>query len=159
MNRRLLNLSNLKKNLWNEKKKKKKADIESAKALNCARAAAEYFRRLQALEDVGPRYKSEHYPSDKERIAYIEQIADERNEPPITKVDWKACIQDKLQKGVIELREGRTIFRKSPLTVGKGAYTAAGSTIPNDVPPNALAFGHARQANKEGCAQKLPPKL
>ncbi len=47
----------------------------------------------------------------------------------------------------------------APLTVGEGAYTAAGSTIPNNVPPHALAFGRARQVNKEGYAQKLRANL
>lgn len=47
----------------------------------------------------------------------------------------------------------------APVTVGKGAYTAAGSTIPNDVPPGSVAFGRARQVNKEEYAQKLRAKL
>ncbi len=120
-----------------QKEEEKKADIAAAKALNCARATAENFRLWKALEDFGAKLDTQYHPSPKERIEYLEGIADEQNEPPVTKVDWKACIQDKLQKGVIELREGRTIFRKLPLTVGEDAYTAAGSTIPNDIPPNA----------------------
>lgn len=43
----------------------------------------------------------------------------------------------------------------APVTVGKRAMTAAGSTITNDVPDNALAFGRTRQENKEGYAQEL----
>lgn len=38
----------------------------------------------------------------------------------------------------------------APVKVGKGAYTAAGSTITDDVPENALAIARARQINKEG---------
>ena len=37
----------------------------------------------------------------------------------------------------------------APVTVGKGAYTAAGSTINKDVPPDALGIARARQENKE----------
>lgn len=37
----------------------------------------------------------------------------------------------------------------SPVTVKKGAYTAAGSTITDEVPENALAIARARQVNKE----------
>ena len=41
----------------------------------------------------------------------------------------------------------------APVRVGRGAYVAAGSTITEDVPPEALAFGRARQINKEGWAR------
>jgi bifunctional UDP-N-acetylglucosamine pyrophosphorylase/glucosamine-1-phosphate N-acetyltransferase len=37
----------------------------------------------------------------------------------------------------------------APVTVGAGAYTAAGSTVTHDVPPDALAIGRARQVNKK----------
>ncbi|MDR0294127.1 MAG: hypothetical protein LBH95_08255 [Oscillospiraceae bacterium] len=37
----------------------------------------------------------------------------------------------------------------APVTVGAGAYTAAGSTVTGDVPPDALAIARARQVNKE----------
>jgi len=38
----------------------------------------------------------------------------------------------------------------APLRIGKGSYVAAGSTITEDVPPDSLALGRARQINKEG---------
>jgi bifunctional UDP-N-acetylglucosamine pyrophosphorylase/glucosamine-1-phosphate N-acetyltransferase len=38
----------------------------------------------------------------------------------------------------------------APITIGDGAYVAAGSTLTEDVPPGALALGRARQTNKEG---------
>jgi bifunctional UDP-N-acetylglucosamine pyrophosphorylase/glucosamine-1-phosphate N-acetyltransferase len=38
----------------------------------------------------------------------------------------------------------------APLSVGRGAYIAAGSTITEDVPADSLALGRARQVNKEG---------
>jgi bifunctional UDP-N-acetylglucosamine pyrophosphorylase/glucosamine-1-phosphate N-acetyltransferase len=40
----------------------------------------------------------------------------------------------------------------APVTVGKGAIIAAGSTITDPVPPDAVAFGRAPQVNKEGRA-------
>ncbi|WP_367924122.1 UDP-N-acetylglucosamine diphosphorylase [uncultured Ruthenibacterium sp.] len=44
----------------------------------------------------------------------------------------------------------------APVTVGDGAYTAAGSTITEDVPAGALGIARARQQNKLGWAkQKL----
>lgn len=43
----------------------------------------------------------------------------------------------------------------SPVTIGKGAFVAAGSTITNDVPGEALSIARAKQINKEGYVQKL----
>ncbi|UNK36713.1 bifunctional UDP-N-acetylglucosamine diphosphorylase/glucosamine-1-phosphate N-acetyltransferase GlmU [Shinella sp. H4-D48] len=40
----------------------------------------------------------------------------------------------------------------APVTVGNGAYIASGSVITVDVPDDAVAFGRARQENKEGRA-------
>jgi bifunctional UDP-N-acetylglucosamine pyrophosphorylase/glucosamine-1-phosphate N-acetyltransferase len=40
----------------------------------------------------------------------------------------------------------------APVTVGEGAYVAAGSAITEDVPPGALALGRARQVIKPGWA-------
>ena len=42
----------------------------------------------------------------------------------------------------------------APVTVGEGAYTAAGTTVTQDVPPHALAIGRVRAENKEGWALK-----
>jgi bifunctional UDP-N-acetylglucosamine pyrophosphorylase/glucosamine-1-phosphate N-acetyltransferase len=42
----------------------------------------------------------------------------------------------------------------SPVTIGTGAYVAAGSTITDDVPAGALAIGRARQVNKDGWAAR-----
>ena len=43
----------------------------------------------------------------------------------------------------------------APVTVGKGAYVAAGSTITKDVPGEALSVARARQVNKENYVGKL----
>jgi bifunctional UDP-N-acetylglucosamine pyrophosphorylase/glucosamine-1-phosphate N-acetyltransferase len=40
----------------------------------------------------------------------------------------------------------------APVSVGRGAIIAAGSTITEDVPVDALALGRARQINKTGFA-------
>ena len=42
----------------------------------------------------------------------------------------------------------------APVTVGEGAYTAAGSTITDDIPAMALAIARARQTNKKDWAAK-----
>lgn len=46
----------------------------------------------------------------------------------------------------------------APVTIGKGAYVAAGSTVTKDVPGDALAIARAQQVNKENYAQKLKKK-
>lgn len=46
----------------------------------------------------------------------------------------------------------------APLRIGKGAYTAAGSTITHDVPAEDLAVGRTRQINKTGYARVLREK-
>lgn len=43
----------------------------------------------------------------------------------------------------------------APVTVGKGAYVAAGSTITKDVPGNALSIARSQQVNKENYVDKL----
>ncbi|NRD77468.1 bifunctional UDP-N-acetylglucosamine diphosphorylase/glucosamine-1-phosphate N-acetyltransferase GlmU [Bacillus sp. BRMEA1] len=46
----------------------------------------------------------------------------------------------------------------APVTVGKGAYVAAGSTITKDVPEAALSIARAHQVNKENYVEKLNVK-
>ncbi|WP_409296411.1 bifunctional UDP-N-acetylglucosamine diphosphorylase/glucosamine-1-phosphate N-acetyltransferase GlmU [Peribacillus sp. SCS-26] len=43
----------------------------------------------------------------------------------------------------------------APVTIGEGAYVAAGSTITEDVPSDALSIARARQVNKENYVQQL----
>lgn len=43
----------------------------------------------------------------------------------------------------------------APVKIGRGAIIAAGSTITQEVPPDALAFGRAQQVNKEGRAAEI----
>ncbi len=47
----------------------------------------------------------------------------------------------------------------APLEVGDGAYVAAGSTVNQAVPADALAIARARQVNKEGYAARLRATL
>jgi bifunctional UDP-N-acetylglucosamine pyrophosphorylase/glucosamine-1-phosphate N-acetyltransferase len=46
----------------------------------------------------------------------------------------------------------------SPVHVGRRAYVAAGSTVTDDVPDEALAIARCRQANKEGWVAKNRPE-
>jgi bifunctional UDP-N-acetylglucosamine pyrophosphorylase/glucosamine-1-phosphate N-acetyltransferase len=46
----------------------------------------------------------------------------------------------------------------APVRIGKGSYIAAGSAITEDVPPESLGIGRARQLNKEGWARERKSK-
>jgi bifunctional UDP-N-acetylglucosamine pyrophosphorylase/glucosamine-1-phosphate N-acetyltransferase len=47
----------------------------------------------------------------------------------------------------------------APVTIGDGALTASGSVITEDVPPEALAIGRARQVTRPGLATMMFEKL
>jgi bifunctional UDP-N-acetylglucosamine pyrophosphorylase/glucosamine-1-phosphate N-acetyltransferase len=68
------------------------------------------------------------------------------------------CNYDGEKKHVTVIEEGAFIGSDStlvaPVRIGKGAYVAAGSTITDDVPADALALGRGRQAIKEGWARQ-----
>ncbi len=73
------------------------------------------------------------------------------------------CNYDGYQKHQTVIGEGAFVGSDSqfvaPVTVGKGAYIATGTTVTENVPDDALAIGRARQANKDGYAPKLKAKL
>lgn len=69
------------------------------------------------------------------------------------------CNYDGVQKHTTTLEDGVFIGSDSqlvaPLTIGKGAYVASGSTITKNVPAGALALSRTKQQNKEGYADRL----
>jgi bifunctional UDP-N-acetylglucosamine pyrophosphorylase/glucosamine-1-phosphate N-acetyltransferase len=54
-----------------------------------------------------------------------------------------------------DVRIGSDTMLVAPLSVGDGAYTAAGSVITQDVPAGALGVGRARQRNIEGWVARM----
>jgi bifunctional UDP-N-acetylglucosamine pyrophosphorylase/glucosamine-1-phosphate N-acetyltransferase len=54
-------------------------------------------------------------------------------------------------------RTGADNMFVAPVSVGDGAYTAAGSIITKDVPPGALGVGRAPQRNVEGWVTRKRP--
>ncbi len=46
----------------------------------------------------------------------------------------------------------------APVSIGKGAFTAAGTTVTEDIPDNAMAIGRTRQEIKTGWVQKRDKK-
>jgi bifunctional UDP-N-acetylglucosamine pyrophosphorylase/glucosamine-1-phosphate N-acetyltransferase len=69
------------------------------------------------------------------------------------------CNHDGKQKHTTTIKDGAYIGSNStliaPITIEENAYTAAGSTITDDVPKWALAIARSRQTNKDGYALKL----
>ena len=55
------------------------------------------------------------------------------------------------------VRVGSDSMLVAPLTIGDGAYTAAGSVITQDVPPGAMAVARGRQRNVEGWVARRRP--
>ena len=55
------------------------------------------------------------------------------------------------------VRIGSDSMLVAPVTIGDGAYTAAGSVITDDVPPGAMAVGRSRQRNIEGWVGRKRP--
>jgi len=47
----------------------------------------------------------------------------------------------------------------APVRIGAGAYVSTGSVVTQDVPDDGLAFGRARQVNKEGRGRRLRERL
>jgi bifunctional UDP-N-acetylglucosamine pyrophosphorylase / glucosamine-1-phosphate N-acetyltransferase len=56
-----------------------------------------------------------------------------------------------------QVRVGSDTMLVAPVTVGDGAYTAAGSVITDDVPPGAMAVARGRQRNVEGWVLRRRP--
>ncbi len=73
------------------------------------------------------------------------------------------CNYDGVHKNKTVIGDGAFVGSDStlvaPLTIGQGAYIAAGSCITEDVPNDALALGRARQLTKEGWAEKRRIRL
>jgi len=64
------------------------------------------------------------------------------------------CNYDGVHKHPTVIEDGAFIGSDSqliaPVTIGKGAYVAAGSSITHDVPPGALGVARGRQTNLDG---------
>jgi bifunctional UDP-N-acetylglucosamine pyrophosphorylase/glucosamine-1-phosphate N-acetyltransferase len=68
------------------------------------------------------------------------------------------CNYDGVHKHLTKIGDGVFVGSDStlvaPVTIGDGAYIAAGSCVTQEVPAGALAIGRSRQANKEGWAAR-----
>jgi bifunctional UDP-N-acetylglucosamine pyrophosphorylase/glucosamine-1-phosphate N-acetyltransferase len=68
------------------------------------------------------------------------------------------CNYDGVHKHVTTIEDGAFIGSDStlvaPVTVGRGAYVAASSCVTEDVPPDSLALGRAKQVTKQDWAKR-----
>ena len=68
------------------------------------------------------------------------------------------CNYDGTAKHATTIEDGAFVGSNStlvaPVTIGRGAYIAAGSAVTQDVPAGALGIGRGRQENKPGWAEK-----
>jgi bifunctional UDP-N-acetylglucosamine pyrophosphorylase/glucosamine-1-phosphate N-acetyltransferase len=73
------------------------------------------------------------------------------------------CNYDGVHKHKTIIEDGVFIGSDSqliaPVTIGKGAYVGAGSSITQDVPPDALAVARGRQSNKPDWATRRRARL
>jgi bifunctional UDP-N-acetylglucosamine pyrophosphorylase/glucosamine-1-phosphate N-acetyltransferase len=73
------------------------------------------------------------------------------------------CNYDGFVKRRTQIGEGAFIGSDAqlvaPVTIGKNAYVATGTSVTEDVPDDALAIGRVRQVNKLGYAKGLREKL
>ena len=69
------------------------------------------------------------------------------------------CNYDGVNKHLTQIGAGVFVGSNTslvaPLSIGDDAYIASGSVLTSDVPADALAFGRARQVNKEGFAPRI----
>ena len=68
------------------------------------------------------------------------------------------CNYDGFQKARTIIEDevfiGSDVQLIAPVTIGKGALVAAGTTVTKDIPPNALGIARVQQMNREGTAAK-----
>ena len=68
------------------------------------------------------------------------------------------CNYDGVNKHLTRIGDGVFVGSDStlvaPITIGKGAYVAAGSCVTDDVPEDSLAIARSKQTNKEGWARQ-----
>jgi bifunctional UDP-N-acetylglucosamine pyrophosphorylase / glucosamine-1-phosphate N-acetyltransferase len=73
------------------------------------------------------------------------------------------CNYDGVKKHQTIIEDGVFVGTDSqlvaPVTIGKGAYVAAGSSITENVPADALGIGRGKQVNKEGWADARRKKI
>jgi bifunctional UDP-N-acetylglucosamine pyrophosphorylase/glucosamine-1-phosphate N-acetyltransferase len=69
--------------------------------------------------------------------------------------DGRNKFKTKIKKGVFIGSDSQLI---APVTIGEGAYVAAGTTVTKDIPSKALAVSRVKQQNLPGWANRRKAK-
>ena len=125
------------------------------------------FARLRPGAKLGPRSKVGNFCEVKKsdigagaKINHLSYIGDSViGEKVNVGAGTITCNYDGVNKHLTEIGAGTFVGSNTslvaPVRVGAGAYIASGSVITDAVPDEALAFGRARQVNKEGRASLI----
>ena len=120
------------------------------------------FCHLRPLSHVGVRAKIGNFVELKKsrigrgsKVPHLSYVGDATIEEDVNiGAGTITCNYDGVQKHETKVRKGAFVGTNTslvaPITIGEGAYVAAGSTVTEDVPPGALAMGRSKQVNKEG---------
>lgn len=129
------------------------------------------FARLRPGTDLGPDTKVGNFVEVKaaavekgSKINHLSYIGDARIGAGVNiGAGSITCNYDGFLKHTTTLGDhsfiGSGSLLVAPVEVGANAYIATGSVITEDVPADALAFGRARQTNKEGRGARLKEDL
>jgi len=84
------------------------------------------------------------------------------NECPLCGQEYNQLVYDGVTKSPTIIEDGAFIGSDTqliaPVTVGKGAYVGAGSSITEDVPAGSLGIARGRQTNIQGWADRKKGK-
>ncbi len=120
------------------------------------------FCHLRPLSHVGSRAKIGNFVELKKsrigrgsKVPHLSYVGDAIIEEDVNiGAGTITCNYDGVKKHETRIGKGAFVGTNSslvaPITIGEGAYVAAGSTVTEDVPPGALALGRSKQVNKEG---------
>lgn len=129
------------------------------------------YARLRPLADIGPEAHIGNFVEVKKSTVEAGAKANHFAYLGDARVGSKAnvgagticCNYDGVSKNHTDIGTGVFIGSNStlvaPIEIEDGAYVAAGSTLTMHVPADALAFGRARQSNKEKLASKLRKRM
>lgn len=135
------------------------------------RAKVGPFSHLRTKTELGPETKIGNFVETKKtrlgrgsKASHLSYLGDgEVGEGVNIGAGTIFCNYDGYQKNVTTLEDGVFIGSDSqlvaPLTIGKGAYVASGTTVTKDVPADALALSRTKQDNKLGYAARLRSRL
>ncbi len=124
------------------------------------------FCHLRPLSHVGVRAKIGNFVELKKsrigrgsKVPHLSYVGDATVEEEVNiGAGTITCNYDGVKKHETRIGKGAFVGTNSslvaPITIGEGAYVAAGSTVTEDVPPGALALGRSKQVNKEGWASR-----